>query len=190
MKHLIVYTHFNPESFTKSVVTEIERVNLENGHDVIVIDLYKDGFNPVLDQKDIGYMYQGEPVPEEIQKYHDLINWADHISFVYPLWWAQMPAILKGFIDRVFSNGYAFTYDENGAVGLLTGKKVNVFINTGAPNEYYTEIGMHKSLEQTNNDGIFEFCGMESKTVFFGNVAMGTDEERKAYLESIKTYYS
>jgi len=93
-----------------------------------------------------------------------------------------MPAILKGFIDRVFTNGYAFIYDENGSTGLLVGKSVQLIINTGNPSEILEKNGLHAAV---NEVGIFEFCGMTAKTSFFGDITMGTDKDRKQYLNSI-----
>jgi NAD(P)H dehydrogenase (quinone) len=186
MKHLIIYTHLNPQSFTKAVVDEVENVAKNKGHETQVIDLYADKFNPSLEFPDIQYSFMDGEAPEDIRKYQQQITWADHITFVYPLWWAQMPAMLKGFIDRVFTHGYAYQYDENGAHGLLNGKTVQLYINTGNASEVLSKLGIHDSIKNINEVGIFEFCGMVASTTFFGNVAMASDDDRKQYLESIK----
>ncbi len=185
MKHLIIYCHLNPDSFTKAIVDKVEKVSKEKGDEVKIIDLYGDKFNPVLDFTDIEYMFMGKDVPEDIKKYQELVTWADHLTVVYPLWWAQMPAMLKGFVDRVFANGYAFSYGENGPIGLLGGKTAKLYISTGNPGEYYEQSGMYDAQRRVNDEGIFGFCGIKSNTTFFGNVAMGTDELRKSYLNSI-----
>lgn len=186
MKQLIIYTHLNPKSFTKAVSNEVEKVLKEKGDEVKTIDLYQDKFNPVLEFPDIEHMFMGKEATADVKKYQELVSWADNLVFVYPLWWSQMPAMLKGFIDRVFSNGYAYVYTETGVDGLLKGKTANLFINTGNPSDYLDQIGMHAALKKVNEDGIFGFCGITAKTTFFGSIAMGTDEDRKAYLESIK----
>jgi len=186
MKHLIIYSHLNPNSFTKAVVDEIYRVAISKEHEVKVIDLYADKFNPIMEFPDIQYSFMGGEAPDDIEKYQTSVSWADHISFVYPLWWSQMPAMLKGFVDRVFSHGYAYQYDENGAQGLLTGKSVQLYINTGNTSKMLNELGIHDAIRTISEVGIFEFCGMKANTTFFGNVAMGSDEDRKQYLHSIK----
>ena len=107
------------------------------------------------------------------------------VTSLIPLWWAQMPAMLKGFVDRVFANGYAYSYGENGPEGLLQGKTAQLYICTGNPGEYYEESGMYDAQRRVNDVGIFGFCGIKSKSTFFGNVAMGTDELRKGYLDSV-----
>jgi len=89
-------------------------------------------------------------------------------------------------IDRVFANGYAFSYGENSPGGLLGGKTAQLYISTGNPGEYYEKSGMYDAQRRVNDEGIFGFCGIKSNTTFFGNVSMGTDELRKGYLDSIK----
>jgi len=186
MKHLIIYSHLNPNSFTKAIVDKVEKVAQENGDEIKIIDLYGDGFNPILEFPDIEHMFMGKEAPSDVAKYQELVSWADHFTFVYPLWWAQMPAILKGFIDRVFSNGFAFAYGEDGMpIGLLKGKTAKLYVSTGNTDEYYSESGMHSAQKRTIDEGVFGFCGIEASSIFFGNVAMGTYELRKGYLESI-----
>lgn len=190
MKYLIIYTHLNPGSFTKAVSDEVQNVLTANGNEVKTIDLYGEKFNPILEFPDIEHMFMGKDAPNDVQKYQELVTWADNLVFVYPIWWQQMPAMLKGFIDRVFTNGYAFEYNETGVEGLLKGKTAHLFINTGNTNEMLEKIGMHAALNKINEDGIFGFCGISSKTTFFGNVSMGSDEERKNYLGSIKNHFA
>ncbi len=186
MKHLIIYSHLNPNSFTNAIVDRVEKVAQEKGDEVKVIDLYSDRFNPVLEFPDIEHMFMGKDAPNDVAEYQEMVTWADHMTFVYPLWWAQMPAMLKGFLDRVFANGFAFAYGENGMpIGLLKGRTAQLFISTGNPDEYYEASGMHSAQRRINDEGIFGFCGIDANSTFFGNVAMGTDELRKGYLESI-----
>ena len=89
------------------------------------------------------------------------IKWADLITFIYPIWWASMPAILKGYIDRVFANGFAYKYENNIPIGLLEGKKALIFNTTGSPSDAYSESGMQDAIKQMANDGILKFCGIE-----------------------------
>lgn len=182
MKHLIIYSHFNPDSFTKAVTDKLLDTAKAKGHEIKIIDLYADQFDPVLKLSD---MQPEIETPKDILAYQELIKWADHYSVVYPLWWGQMPAILKGFIDRVFANGVAFKYGPEGPKGLLGGRSARVIINTGTPDTHYVETGMHKAQERVNDAGVFGFCGIDTQITFFGDVAMGGDDLRKAYLEQV-----
>tara|TARA_R110001583_G_scaffold10417_4_gene47873 strand:- start:50295 stop:50858 length:564 start_codon:yes stop_codon:yes gene_type:complete len=182
MKHLIIYSHFNSDSFTKAITDKlVDEANVK-GHEIKIVDLYADKFDPVLNASD---MLPEVETPKDILAYQELIKWADHYSVVYPLWWGQMPAILKGFIDRVFANGVAFQYGPEGPKGLLSGRTARVIINTGTPDSYYAQSGMHDAQVRVNDAGVFGFCGIDTQIKFFGDVAMGSDDLRKSYLEQV-----
>ena len=185
MKHLIIYSHLNPKSFTKAIVDTVEKKAVEKGDEVKIIDLYGDKFNPVLEFPDIEHAFMGKEAPGDVKNYQEMVKWADHLTIVYPLWWGQMPAMLKGFIDRVFSHGFAYAYTEKGAEALLKGKTAHVYICTGNPSEVYEQNGMHNAITKINADGVLGYCGIDTEITFFGNVAMATDEQRKEYLNSI-----
>jgi NAD(P)H dehydrogenase (quinone) len=185
MNHLIVYCHPNPASFCKAIADTIEKTSLEKGHQTRVRDLYALGFDPKLKPSDFE-AFQAGRVPEDIGKEQQHIAWAETITFVYPIWWTGLPATLKGYIDRVFSYGFAYKYGDRGPVGLLTGKKVIVFNTSGSPNEIYATNGMHAAIQKTSDVGIFEFCGMEVvRHEFFGAVPFVDDETRRGYLKAI-----
>jgi NAD(P)H dehydrogenase (quinone) len=97
-----------------------------------------------------------------------------------------LPAILKGYVDRVFSYGFAYEYINGVQNGLLKGKKGLLFCTTGASNELYAASGMHNSMKQTTDQGIFNFSGIEEvKHTFFGAVPYVTEETRGDYLKEV-----
>ncbi|MDI9879644.1 NAD(P)H-dependent oxidoreductase [Flectobacillus longus] len=166
MKHLIIYAHPNTQSlnghFKKAVIEKLTT----NGHEVEVRDLYQLNFNPVLSLEDIAGQHKGQ-VAEDVKTEQDFISWADCITFIHPIWWTGLPAILKGYIDRVFSYGFAYRYDQGIQKGLLTGKQA-VIINThGKSHAEYGEIGMDKALSLTSDKGIYLYCRLEIKKHFF-----------------------
>lgn len=134
---------------------------------------------------DIGYMFMGKDIPTDVKKYQEMIMWAEHLTVVYPMWWGQMPAILKGFIDRVFSNGFAYKVTASGSEGLLQDKTAHIFINTNTPSEIYKETLMHNAQIRVIQEAVFEFCGIKTETTFFGSVSSGSNELREEYLNSI-----
>ena len=186
MKHLIIYTHLNPDSFTRAVANKAEEVLIEKGDTFKTIDLYKDKFNPVLQMPDIEYNFYEKEAPEDVKHYQELISWADNLIFVFPLWWSQMPAMLKGFIDRTFTNGFAYLYTDSGEEALLSDKTAHVFINTGQDEEHLTQSGTTSGLENIYINSLFGFCGIKSEITFFSNVPNGTAKLRENYLKSIK----
>lgn len=166
MKHLIIYAHPNPNSlnshFKNTLVEHLEK----NHHKVIVRDLYQLNFNPVLSLEDMAGQLKGL-VAEDVKQEQEYITQADCITFIYPIWWTGLPAIMKGYIDRVFSYGFAYRYDKGVQKGLLTGKQTIIINTHGKSHEEYTTIGMDKALSLTSDKGIYIYCGFEIKQHFF-----------------------
>lgn len=186
MNHLIIYTHPNPASFNNAIKDRIENISKQKGHNTRIRDLYAIGFDPQLKASDFEAFQHGN-IPADIQEEQNHIAWADVITFVYPIWWTGLPATLKGYIDRVFSYGFAYEYGEEGPVGLLTGKKVFIVNTTGTPNDMYAENGMHGALRSTSDTGIFDFCGMKVlEHLFYGFIPFTDEGDRKEYLEDVE----
>lgn len=160
MKHLIIYAHPNPNSLNSHLKNVLVQ-HLEAGnHEVVVRDLYQLGFNPVLSLEDMAGQRNGI-VADDVKQEQEFIRWADCITFIHPIWWTGLPAIMKGFIDRVFSYGFAYRYDNGIQKGLLTGKQA-VIINThGKSKAEYEAIGMDKALLLTSDKGIYSYSGLE-----------------------------
>ena len=185
MKHLVIFAHPYEKSFGKAMLETIETQILKKGSEVRIRDLYKLGFDPVLKASDLLNL-QSRNYAADIVEEQEHIEWADIISFVYPVWWTGLPAILKGYVDRVFANGFAFKSGDNGPEGLLQGKKTLLFCSTGFPYDVYEQMGMHRSMRQTSDEAIFNFCGIDViQHVFFGAVPTATAQERETYLEQV-----
>jgi|GEM_PF-203717 Putative NADPH-quinone reductase (modulator of drug activity B) len=185
MNHLIVYAHPSSDSFSNKIMTITKEFSVEKEYKTEIRDLYSIGFDPILKASDLKKMYDGE-TPDEIKREQNYIEWADLITFIYPVWWTGMPAILKGYIDRVFSYGIAYKQSKSGEEGLLKGKIVFLFSPMGTSNEAYDKNGMLDSMKQTCDEGIFKFCGMNViKHVFFGSASNLEHEMENQYLKAI-----
>ena len=166
MKNLIVYAHPNSGSlnhFFKQTVLESLQ---ESGEEIAVRDLNEINFNPVLSLEDMNGQRMGT-VADDVKTEQDFITWADRIIFIYPIWWTGMPAIMKGYIDRVFSYGFAYRYDQGVQKGLLTGKKTIIINSHGKSNAEYEAMGMDKALILTSDTGIFTYSGLEIQQHFY-----------------------
>lgn len=185
MNHLVVFAHPNPKSFGKGILDTVVKASEEKGAAVKVRDLYELGFDPILKPSDFVAFKEGK-VPEDIATEQEIIRWAEVITFIYPVWWTSLPAILKGYVDRVFSYGFAYEYIDGAPNGLLKGKKALLFSTTGTPDELYAANGMHASMKQTTDQGIFNFSGMEEVShTFFGAVPYVSEEVRGDYLQKV-----
>lgn len=184
MNHLIILCHPSNASFNHAIADSVEAVSGALGHDTRCRDLYGIAFNPILSRKDLDCTV--ETAPQDVRQEQEFISWADMLTFVYPIWWAGMPAVLKGYIDRVFCQGFAYQLHENTAKGLLRGKRVLIFNTTAVPSSVYTSQGMHQAMAMTTDTGIFELCEMEVlHHAFFGSMDKVSEDVRKSYLGEV-----
>ncbi|PWN59596.1 NAD(P)H-dependent oxidoreductase [Chryseobacterium oncorhynchi] len=190
MKHLIIYAHPNQESLNEQFKQSIEKILKQQEQEVIVRDLYSQKFDPVLSLEDMTGQRKGT-VNELIKIEQEYIMWADIVTFIYPIWWTGMPAIMKGYIDRVFSYGFAYRYDQGIQKGLLAGKQAIILNTHGKSNEEYTSIGMDKALLLTSDKGIYTYCGFQVKEHFFFDKAdRATPEIIETWLSTIRDVYT
>ena len=158
-----------------------------NNHEVALRDLYAEDFSPVLSDADFYQFSQGQ-VPDEVITEQEYIANADILVFIYPIWWFQMPAMLKGYIDRVFSKGFAYDYTSNGIVGLFKDKRCVIINTTGGSEEQYNEYGFLEGITRTIDAGNFQFCGMKILLhKFLFGVPNISQEERVKMLEELKS---
>lgn len=116
------------------------------------------------------------------------IKWAQHIVWVHPVWWGGLPAITKGFIDRLFLPGFAFQYKENSVWWdkLLKGKTAHIITTIDQPSWYYWLLYGRPSVNQLKKSTL-EFCGVKPvKVTYFGIVKTSTTESRKKWLDKVE----
>ena len=142
-------------------------------------------FNPILTY---GYRKISELEPDLLKMQQD-ITAADHLVFVYPNWWATMPALLKGFIDRVFVPGFAFKYHEKDSFWdkLLKGKTARLIVTMDTPKWYYWFVNKsagHNAMKI----GVLEFCGVKPVKITVCSPVKSSDEtKRKKWLAETET---
>lgn len=183
MNCLIIYSHPNPKSFNHAIKETLKDALAASGHDVRIRDLYAIKFDPVLSATDFELMAQKKVAPD-VKKEQEHVAWADAVFFIFPVWWDSMPAITRGYLDRVFSVNFAYTKDSK---GLLAGKKTAVICTFGAPKSVCEATGVFKAMDVTVGECLAGFCAMtlvESR--YLTSVTSVTDTERKKMLEDIK----
>lgn len=185
MKSLVIYAHPNPFSLNHAIKVEVVRLLKSKGDDVKISDLYDMEFNPVLMPEDFNLIFSGT-VAEDVKAEQDKIRWADRLIVISPIWWTGFPAILKGYFDRVLTYGFAYTVDENGFGQPLKEKKALIISTHGQPESVYHD-RMYKSLVETQDVGVFGFCGMSvQEHKFFAGIMGSSEAVRKEYLASLK----
>jgi NAD(P)H dehydrogenase (quinone) len=183
---LAIFAHPSPDSFNAAILAAIvDEISLR-GHDHAVHDLYKMKFNPALSQKDFEQFNRGK-TPVDIKKAQDAIQQADILFFVHPVWWFGMPAILKGWIERVFSYGFAYGHDSKGVRGLLAGKKAAIVNTTGGTEKNFLDTGYGEAFRFLTHECIYRFVGLDivlQRT--FYQVPSSTREERDEMLAVLR----
>ena len=157
---LIVVTHPDPSSATHAIATTLARTLEEHGHASEVADLVAEGFDPVFGPADHAAFASGGALPTDVRTEQQRIDRADHLVLVYPVYWWAMPAMLKGWIDRVFVAGWAFGEDDDGTILKRLGRlKVSLVAVAGASRATYDKRGYRHAMGVQIETGIFDFCG-------------------------------
>lgn len=170
MKVFIVLAHPEPKSLTHSLHKVLVKELEKEGHEIKVSDLYKMKWNPVLDTydapverpddrfviaRDHKLAYENHVLPEDVQKEQEKVDWADLVIFQYPLWWFSAPAILKGWVERVYASGYAYSRGYNSKTpngerygdGIFVGKKGMIISTNGSKESYFSARGINGPID-------------------------------------------
>jgi NAD(P)H dehydrogenase (quinone) len=182
-KILIINGHPNRDAFNFGI-TKAYKKGAENSgaevKEIIIADLI---FNPNLQ---FGYQKRTELEPDLLDAWGK-IKWADHLVWVHPVWWGGLPAITKGFIDRLFLPGFAFQYRENSVFWdkLLKGKTAHIITTIDQPSWYYWLVYGRPSVNQLKKSTL-EFCGVKPvKVTYFAVVKTATNDLRKIWLDKV-----
>jgi NAD(P)H dehydrogenase (quinone) len=161
MKHVVVVAHPAAESFTMAL-TRTYTAELEQlGHSQRTYDLYRMGFNPVLGAQELLPITTDRSASPDVMKAQDDIRAAAAVTLIYPLWWLSMPAMMKGYVDRVFARGFAYESHEGIVRGLLTGKKAVLMTVSGAPLPLLVKSGNWNAVQVLQDTHVLRSTGFE-----------------------------
>lgn len=183
-KIAIINGHPNRDSFNFGVAKAYKEGAVESGaeiREIIIADL---DFNPNLQ---FGYQKRMELEPDLVKAW-EIIQWADHLVWVHPVWWGGLPARMKGFVDRLFLPGFAYKYRENSLWWdkLLKGKTAHIITTIDQPGWYYRLFYGRPSVNQLRKS-ILEFCGVKPvKVTYLGIIRTSNEEQRRQWLNKAK----
>lgn len=177
MKHAVILAHPNPESFTAAVARAYAEALKGFGETVIVRDLYAMGFDPCLKAGEIpgpkGYA-PGVDVAAE----RALLADVNVFALIYPFWFNAPPAILKGYVDRVFSMGFGYRPVFGGTEPALEGRQLISFTSSGAPDAWVWKTGALDALGDLFDGHVASVCGMTVVDhLHFGGIVEGITQE-------------
>ena len=186
MNVLIVYAHPNPRSFNQAILHTLDAALRDRGHLTQTHDLYRMRFRAVLDSDDLNRNWRGEPA-EDVRREQESVLWAQGLAFIYPIWWFGPPAILKGWIDRVFTRKFAFDFGAEGMKGLLTHERALILNTLGGDEASYHRQDWPELLARPMTEGILSVCGVRQVThQAFYEVTGVTQMARRAMLEEVR----
>lgn len=199
MRTLIVYNHPREGSFCSAVREAVENGLKTGNHEYKVIDLDRDGFDPVMREKDLKAFVTagriGEDGLEEVDplvlRYMKMMRWAEQIVMIFPIWWMTTPAMIKGFIDKVIFPGIVYKMEGGKLVSKLSSlKQVTIITTMNTPSEVYHDI-FGNSLEGSLIKGTFNQIGIHDiRWISLNMVKQAGDEKRWVWLDEIETEFA
>lgn len=187
MKVLLVFAHPEPRSLNGALRDVAIRELEAQGHEVQVSDLYADKWKSEVDRSDFPSLsadtqfkpsraskaaFTTDTLTQDVKLEHDKLLWADTLILQFPLWWYTMPAILKGWVDRVYAYGFAYGVGEHNDTywgdrfgeGTFKGKRAMLIVTTGGWQEHYSARGVNGPIDDLLfpiNHGILYYPGYE-----------------------------
>jgi putative NADPH-quinone reductase len=183
-KILLINGHPNGGSFNFALYESYKKGAIASGAELKEIIIKDLNFNPNLQ---FGYQERTELEPDLLNAW-EKIQWAEHMVWFHPVWWGGLPAISKGFVDRLFLPGFAFKYKDNSVWWdkLLSGKTAHIITTLDQPSWYYRLAFGRPSVNQLKKS-ILEFCGVKPvKVTYVGPIRNSELATRTKYLEKVE----
>lgn len=188
MKHVIVLAHPKPGSLNASIARTCAETLSGLGHEVDLRDLYAMDFDPRLRAEEIPVDTGFRPAPDVVAERERLAD-ADGFILVYPFWFNAPPAILKGYVDRVFGMGFGYAPGRGGTEPLLKGRSLFSVSTSGAPDRWVNSTGALKGLMEVFDFHLAAVCGLDVRDhVHLGGVVSNLNEvAAEAMLDEVRS---
>lgn len=190
MRILVIHAHPVPESFNSTLCRTVVQTAAANGHDVRLLDLYDEGFNPVMSAEERRAYHGDDPPDPNVARHIAALKWAEGLIFVYPTWWYAQPAMLKGWMDRVWRPGVTFTVptpSEPMRPALTNVRLIGVVTTLGSPWWFWNFLIGAPGRKMLLRG--LRFCtARRTQTFWMGLHEMDTTTEtqRRAYVEKVR----
>lgn len=188
MNSLIIYAHPWEGSFNYHILNLVKDKLKSLNHNVDVIDLNKDGFNPVMKEEDLALFNKGEYADPLALDYVKRLTKADKIVIIFPVWWYGEPAILKGFYDKVLLKGHVYKDGpDKDIVGLLNTKRATIITTANIDRKIFTFLG--DPIQNVLANGILKTVGINNvKWIHCPTVHL--KEAREEFIDEINHHFS
>jgi NAD(P)H dehydrogenase (quinone) len=180
MHALIVLSHPNPHSFSHAIAAHVAQGVAADGqdHTAEIADLAAEGFDPRFTRNDVDVSNKETPPAADVIAEQKRVDRADALVLVYPVYWWSMPGLLKGWIDRVLTNGWAYDYGSDlRVVKKLRRLTVHLVAHGAADMKTYQKYGYQDAMKKQIDEGIFDYCGAR---VLTSQLLIGLDDSARA----------
>lgn len=195
MRTAIVFNHPYDLSFCTAILQSVVRGLHNVGHETDVLHLDNEQFDPVMRAADLKAFTLGEPVDPKVLEYRERLAAADHLIFIFPVWWELMPAMTKGFIDKVIFPGVAYDYDKSGRFPRMVKrfdrlKSITLITTMNTPSLLYRLV-FGNAIKRALFAGTFWKMGYKNrKWINLSMVKFVSPEKRAKWLAQLERRFS
>ena len=199
MKTLIIFNHPHEGSYCQAILKAVKRGLKKGGHPCKTINLDKDRFDPVMREKDLlAFVVYGKTgditqadVDPRVLRYKEKLEWAERIVMIFPIWWMNLPAMMKGFIDKVVFPGIFYNMEDGNLVSRLRSlRQVTIITTMNTPADIYRE-HFGNSIEGSLIKGTFNQIGIHDvEWISLNMVKQSGQDRREFWLEEIEEKFA
>jgi NAD(P)H dehydrogenase (quinone) len=183
---LVVVAHSSPTSFTRQLADRFAAGARGAGAAVEVADLYAEGFDPLLREPDLA-QFSGGRMPDDVLREQERVDRSDALVLAFPVYWWSFPAMLKGWVDRVWSQGWAYTFTPERSRGLLPDKPVLLLASAGSRASTYRRYGYDGAMRTQIDVGVLGYGGLTDVTSEFFHEVDDDAFARPGHLDRAQT---
>ena len=193
MKIVIVFNHPYEKSYCNAILTSVSKGLKKVNHEIDLMHLDNDGFNPVMSKEDLLAFVKHNPIDPQVIDYNERLKKADHLIFIFPIWWDLMPATTKGFIDRVLSPGVVYDHHPRGygLIPLLKNLKGVTIITTMNKPKWMYSLIVGNLIRKAMIKSVFKTMGYKNiDWISFASVKSVTQEKRVKWLTDLEKRFT
>lgn len=192
MRVLIVYNHPYSGSFCNAILNAVTNGLQKAHHEVDLIHLNRDNFNPVMTEADLKAFIAHKPIDPQVIQYNERLKAADHLIFIFPIWWDIMPAQTKGFIDRVLFPGVVYDHHPRGfgLIPLLKNLKSITLITTMNKPRWLYSLFIGNLIQKVMLKSVFKTMGYKNLSwISFTAVKAVGHRKRVMWLQNLENKF-
>lgn len=190
---MIIFNHPNEGSYCNTILRSVTNGLQESKHELDIIHLDNDEFNPIMSKADLKAFVEHHPINPLVINYHQRLKKADHLIFIFPIWWDIMPATTKGFIDRVLFPSVIYDHHPRGfgLIPLLTNlKSITIITTMNKPGIMYSLL-IGNLIKKVMLKSVFKTMGYKNlKWISFSSIKSVSRRKREKWLTSLEKRFS